>query len=100
MSVEPHRDMGKKATLAGTALQHFDAVCQGYRDVTGEIIGFSIRGPKVRGGEFLVTIRGLDEEGGPVVAFHTSDTLDGLWSTLWARYKSEDLKWRADTWER
>ena len=86
------------AALAGKALLEFDAVCQGYREQDGDLAGFSIRCPKARGGEYLITIRGLDDAGAPVVAFHTADSLNGLWASLWVRYKNGDLKWKEDTW--
>jgi len=100
MGRDPSEDMGKRAERAGRALMHFGAVAQGYRDVTVDLVGFSIRCPKAQGGEFLMTLRGSDDAGAPLVAFHTSDSLEGLWNSLWVRYDGGDLRWKADEWER
>lgn len=85
---------------AGLALAQIDRALQGYRDLAVQISGFSVRGPRGPGDEVFLVIRGEDEEGAPVVSFHSAFTLTEAIRGLDARLSNGTLKWRADEFER
>lgn len=97
MSVErAGRPVAERAERVGMAVMDLSAAMQGYRSWTMDVVGLSIRAPKVRGDEFLVTVRGLDSDGAPYVAFHSAVELDDALSGLHARLLNGSLKWRPD----
>lgn len=65
-----------------------------------EFVGMSVRFPDQGSDEFLVTLRALDHEGAPVVAFHAAPNLDEVLKGLLARIENGQLKWKADKWGR
>jgi hypothetical protein len=79
----------------GVAISALDAMLNGYRRLDVEITGFSVRAPKVQGGEFLLVIRGIEEDVS-VVAFHSSTDLTEAFRSLEARINNGSLKWRLD----
>lgn len=83
-------------TKVGTSLGHIDMVMQGYRDVSVELTGMSIRGPIAQGGEFLATLRGYDSDGMKVVAFHGAASLSEVFIGICARLGNGSLKWKED----
>jgi hypothetical protein len=85
---------------AGMAMGDVDNAMQGYRNLVVEVTGLSIRGPVAQGGEFLCTVRGYDEEGMAVVAFHGAATLTEMFIGLSARLNNGSLKWREDQYAR
>lgn len=80
----------------GDAMVELGRACEGYRALAVQVIGLTIRGPQFRGGEYLVVIRGLDEEGAPVVAFHSALDIGEVVRGVESRLKNGTLKWRAD----
>jgi len=68
--------------------------------VGARITGFSVRPPKEDRGEFLMVLRGLDDEGLPIVAFSSATTLDECFRGVVARLRNGSLVWRADQFER
>lgn len=81
---------------AGEALGHIGRACEGYRELAVQPTGFSIRVPQIRGGEYLVVIRGIDEDDTALVAFHSALDLLELVRGTEARLANGTLKWRAD----
>lgn len=81
---------------AGIALAQLDRAMNGYRSLAVDITGFTVRGPAVSGGEFLCVIRGIDEEGKAVVAFHSAFALPALVRGVEGRLVNGTLKWRDD----
>lgn len=85
---------------AGEALAQVDRAMSGYRDLALDIVGLSIRGPRVRGDEYFLTVRGVDGEGERWVAFHSAFTLTDLFRGLEGRLRSGTLKWKEDQFKR
>lgn len=90
----------ERAAKAGKALMEFDAVAQNWRASTITLVGLSIRVPREDGDDYLMTLRGVNESGGPVVAFHGAYNMLELWISAWGRFSNGTLKWRDDDWER
>lgn len=80
----------------GWAVSSLSAAMQGYRQLAVVLVGFSVRAPKGRGDEFLMVIRGEDEAGAPVVAFHSAMSLGETFSGAEARLSNGTLRWRED----
>lgn len=80
----------------GQALDDVGLAMAGFRDLSVDVTGMSIRGPRHEGDEFLLVIRGLDEENRPVVAFNSAHHLDEAFISLQARLRNGSLKWRPD----
>jgi hypothetical protein len=83
-------------TEIGRAVDDISLALTGYRSLTVDVVGISIRPPTVAGGDFLLTVRGTDEAGGPVVAFHGSPDLGEAFRGLDNRLLNGSLRWRPD----
>ena len=90
----------ERQARAGLAVMRLDAVLLGWRQSDYEVTGLSIRAPRGEGDEYLVTIRALGSDGGPVVAFHSSYNLMELLIGLENRLSNGDLRWKPDMWGR
>lgn len=91
-------DLFKRWKRAGRAVQYLSFCLEGERDISVELSGLTIRAPKEEGGEILVVLRGLDEEGAAVVAFHSAFSLDEALVGVENRLANGSLKWRIDEW--
>lgn len=97
----PQNDFSaERQQKCGQAVMQFDAIAQGWRVSSYELCGFSVRTPRAEGEDFLLTIRALDGEGAPVVAFHNASNLMELWIGAWGRFSNGQLKWKPDNWGR
>lgn len=83
------REIGKAADEIGLAMS-------GYRSLAVDVLAFSVRGPQAQGGDFLITVRGVDADGAPVVAFHGSPDLGEALRGLQNRLLNGSLRWRPD----
>jgi hypothetical protein len=81
----------------GRALDDIGLAMSGYRSLSVDLTGVSIRAPQVQGGDFLLTLRGQDGDGAPVVAFHGSPDLGEAFRGLHNRLRNGSLKWRVDS---
>jgi hypothetical protein len=88
------------AERVGNHVRYVDAVMQGWRDLQVDVVGLSVRGPEYEGGEYLVTVRGVDHEGARVVAFHSATSLMEILCGVSARLQNGSLAWKADQWAR
>lgn len=68
----------------------------GDRDLVVDVTGLSIRGPRTETDGFFIVIRGTDEEGTPVVAFHDGATLEDALLGVHNRLSNGTFKWRVD----
>lgn len=80
----------------GLAVGRLDNAMKGHGELVVLVLGLSIRGPRVRGDDYLVTVRGEAVDGAPVVAFHGAFSLGDLFKGLSSRLSSGSLKWRPD----
>lgn len=80
----------------GRAVDEVGLVISGYRSLAVAVSGLSIRSPQVQGGDYLLTVRGTDEGGAPVVAFHGSPDLGEAFRGLHNRLMNGSLRWRPD----
>lgn len=92
----PDRSSSEYCVRVGKAIIELGRACEGYRNLAVQVIGFSIRGPQYRDGEYLVVARGLDEEGAPVVAFHSALDIGEVLRGLESRLRNGTLRWRPD----
>ncbi len=88
------RDPG--AEKLGWAMLTLEAGIEGYRSWSVDIEGFSIRTPLAQHGEYLLVLKGIDGEGGPVVAFHSATSLSDLFCGAANRLGNGTFKWRVD----
>lgn len=65
-----------------------------------ELVGLSLRAPTRENPEYLVTLRGLDADGQPLVAFHSAMTLGDALAGAVNRQLNGGLKWKPDKWGR
>ena len=80
----------------GRAVDEIGLALSGYRSLSVELVGIAVRSPQVLGGDFLLTLRGVDEAGQPVVAFHGSPDLADAFRGAHNRLMNGSLKWRKD----
>ena len=80
----------------GEALEQIGRACEGYRELSVQPTGMSIRAPRSREGEYLVVIRGEDNEGMPVVAFNSGHSIGEAVRGVEARLSNGTLRWRED----
>jgi len=85
---------------AGMAVAGLNAIMGGKRDLMVDVTGLSIRGPNETSSEFLGTVKALDEEGGPVVAFHSASSVGEVLVGIHARLMNGTLRWRPDEYRR
>lgn len=69
----------------------------GYPMAGVQVTGLSVRPPRYEGDETLVVLRGEDEAGLPLVAFHSAYMLTDAIAGCWTRHKNGTLKWREDS---
>lgn len=101
MSVEKSgRPITERMARVGEAVMNLSAIMQGYRATSIQVTGFTVRGPADRGGEFLITVRAIDEEGQPIVAFNSAVELDDALQGVYSRMMNGTLKWRPDQYAR
>lgn len=87
------RDSGAALDRIGYGFEHFE--------VYGiELTGMSFRPPQAPNGEWLIVVRGLDDDGAPVVAFHSDVHLDTAVVGLQNRLTNRSLRWREDEYAR
>ena len=84
----------------GVAVGQLSRVMEGYRELSVFIRGFSCRGPAVEGGDFLLTVRGENAEGLPVVAFISGSTVPELFRSLEGRLAAGQVQWKPDKFAR
>lgn len=84
----------------GRCVMDIGRAMEGYRSLSVQLTGMTIRGPKVRGDEYLLILKGLDESGAPVVCFISATSLDELMRVANAKLSNGTLKWRADDFAR
>lgn len=60
------------------------------------LVGLSIRPPREEGGEFLLVLRGVDQEGLPLVGFCSASSLEETFRSAVSRLRNGSMKWRAD----
>lgn len=78
------------------ALDGVSDALRGYRKLTVDVVGLTIRGPRAAGDDILVVVKGLDADGKKVVAFHNGTHLPGTLMALAARLDNGSLRWRDD----
>jgi len=86
------------ARKCGWAVMELSVHMQGYRDWPMRVTGMSIRGPRVEGDEFLITVRALDAEGAAFVGFHGAYDLQDAIRGVKERVQNGTMKWRVDEW--
>lgn len=84
----------------GNALAQVDRAFLDYRDLAVLPHGMTIKAPPSRMGEYLLVLRGTDEAGSAMVAFHSAVGLVEAIVGLNARLSNGTLKWRPDEFAR
>lgn len=80
----------------GRAVDEIGLALSGYRSLAVDVVGISLRAPQTPGGDYLLTLRGQDADGSPVVAFHGSPDLGDAFRGAHNRLMNGSLKWRKD----
>lgn len=86
----------KRYAKTGAAVARLSYMAQAAGPSGWELKGFSIRCPTEDKPDFLVTVRALDAEGAPQVAFHGAAELDDCLVGLLNRLDNGSLNWRPD----
>lgn len=94
--VEKDRNSKEYYQRIGAAVVELGRACEGYRDLSMQVIGMSIRAPQFRDGEYLMVVRGLGQDGGMFVAFHSALDIGEVLRGVDARLRNGSLKWRVD----
>lgn len=79
-----------------TAMTQVGHALMGRRDLSTDIIGFSVRGPRTEEEDLLLTLRGINGEGAPVVAFFGGPNLGVLFISVENQLYNGTVKWRPD----
>lgn len=90
------RSTSERNRRAGRALEMLGSRMSGGFNAGWEIMGLSVRKPRIEGEDFLITVRALTPDGQPVVAFSGGAFLDDAFVTLVNRIANGTLKWRED----
>lgn len=90
------RALEERFVEAGRCLMNLGRAMEGYRQLSVSITGFSVRGPRTRGEEYLLVLKGLDENGTPVVSFLSGVSVDEVFRATEAKLSNGTLKWRED----
>lgn len=90
------RALTERFESCGLAVMQLGRAMEGYRDLAVSIVGLSIRGPRVRGDEYLLTLKGVDADGLKWVAFQSATSVDELFRGCEARLSNGTLKWKED----
>lgn len=85
---------------AGLAAEKIGEALHGVRTLQVDIVGLSIRAPRSQDEDILVTIRGVDGEGAPVVAFYAGQYLTGILVGIETQIKRGDMRWKPDQFAR
>ena len=81
---------------AGKAVDYLGLAMRDMRSLAVLPYSFSVKAPTEEKPEFFMVVRGIDGEGRPVVAFHSSLELDTLFRGVEQRLLNGTLKWRDD----
>jgi hypothetical protein len=100
MGRDPAVNNDERMRAVGFAVSDLGLAMEGKRQLSVEVMGFSVRAPRESGDEFLVTLRVLDADGAPWIAFHSATSLDETLSGVVARLWNGTLKYREDSWAR
>ena len=84
----------------GSAIRRLERHFEYHKEYAVQLVGFSLRAPRAEGEEFLLTLRGLGDDGGPVVAFHSAPYLPDVFTGAVNRLNNGTLKWKPDAWGR
>lgn len=87
----------KYLAVVGSSIDEVSLGLLGHRSISTDIVGISLRGPRTEDEEILMTVRGLSDDGSPVVAFLVGPNLGGLFVSLAAALRAGKLHWREDT---
>lgn len=68
----------------------------GRRELAVDVAGFSVRGPRSKEEDLLLTLRGIDGEGTPVVAFFGGPNLGVLFISIENMLRNGTVNWRVD----
>lgn len=94
--VEEHRQRVIRLAKEGEGVALYDHIMSEHWRGQIEVLSLSLRAPQSRGGEFLVVLRGLDEEGAPVVAFHSAGSAGEALAGAARRVQSGHIRWKPD----
>jgi len=82
--------------VVGLDVHQISLALLNHRSLDVDVVGLSIRAPRDKDEDILMTVRGVDSAGAPVVAFLSGRELGGLFSSLAAFLRSGKLKWKVD----
>jgi len=90
----------RHAAVVGSDVREITLALLYQRQLSVDIVGLSIRAPRTEDEDILMTIRGVDESGGPVVTFLSGRDVGGLFCALAAALRSGRIKWKPDEYRR
>ena len=96
MAEQTNRFEAAERQAVGQACTEISAALVGRRNLIVAIVGLSVRGPRHEGDEIMIVVRGVDEDGAPVVAFHSGFSLGDALRGVAGRLNNGSLRWRAD----
>lgn len=78
------------------AMSQVGHALMGRRELSVDVAGFSVRGPRTTEEDMLLTLRGIDGEGTPVVAFFGGPNLGVLFISIENMLRNGTVNWRID----
>lgn len=82
---------------AGSCLDAVGMALLGFRNLSVDITGFSVRGPRDADEGILIVVRGTNGEGKPVVSFLSGNDLPSLFVSFAAFIRQGSFTWKEDT---
>jgi len=86
----------KDADKLWKGIRYLDTEMDRPDDSDQRVLKVVIKAPQWYGGEYFAVVTADGDDGAPVVAFHTAESLVGLLTGLGNRLRNGSLKWRAD----
>lgn len=99
-TMQDHLNFQNLMVKYGEGISLFDHIASSSWRGEVELTGFSARAPQQYSGEWLVVVRGVDGEGGPVVAFHSAVGCAEAVAGAARRIKAGNMKWKVDEYRR
>jgi len=94
--MEEQKLMDKAKRRLHWGVRYLERALDGEQVGDVDCVGFSIRPPTRDKNEYLCVMRGLSDDGSPVVAFHSAVGLGEVLTGIGERLRNGTLSWRPD----
>jgi hypothetical protein len=81
----------------GACVSQVGHALMGRRHLGTDVIGFSVRGPRTAEEDLLMTVRGIADDGTPMVTFLGGPNLAVIFVSLENMLRNGTLRWKPDS---